>query len=116
MAIKVLWTGFAQNKLEDIFHYHKKEVSVNVSAKLINGIIDETIRLKTHPLYGTIEALLIHRIQEFRYLVYKNYKIIYFQEEASGNIIIVNVFDTRQNPTKIELDSSYEILRVPYFS
>ena len=51
-----------------------------------------------------IEILLKDRFQEFRYLIYKNYKIIYWINENKNRIEIVNVFDTRQNPDKLEKD------------
>ena len=37
-----------------------------------------------------------------RYLVYKNYKVIYWINEKENRIEINDVFDTRQNPTKIK--------------
>jgi len=41
------------------------------------------------------------RNREYRYLVYKNYKIIYWINTAKNRIDIIDVFDTRQNPVKI---------------
>jgi plasmid stabilization system protein ParE len=50
---------------------------------------------------GQIEFLLQHRPQQFRYLVSGNYKVIYYVNEETQKIIIVNVFDARQNPDKL---------------
>jgi len=47
------------------------------------------------------ELLLVDRTQDFRYLVFKNYKIIYWINNEKQRIEIANVFDCRQNPTKI---------------
>lgn len=58
--------------------------------------------MKIQPRIGQEENLLKHRKQEFRYLVYKNYKVIYWINEKENRIEINDVFDTRQNPTKIE--------------
>jgi len=44
---------------------------------------------------------LSERPQEFRYLIYKNYKIIYWYNQHKNWIEINDVFDTRQNPIKI---------------
>ena len=50
---------------------------------------------------GQIEISLKTRKQEFRYLIYKNYKIIYWINYDFKRIEIVTVFDTRQNPSNI---------------
>jgi len=38
---------------------------------------------------------------KYRYLVYKNYKLIYRVEEDTLSIKILDVFDPRLNPKKI---------------
>lgn len=43
----------------------------------------------------------MHRNQEFRYLVYKSYKIIYWVNNEFRRVEIVNIFDTRRDPDKI---------------
>lgn len=49
-----------------------------------------------------IEDLLIDRENTYRYLICKNYKIIYSVDQKLKLIKIADVFDTRQNPTKIK--------------
>jgi len=102
MDLTVYWTRFAENKLDDIFDYYKTNVSTRVAQELINGIIDRTIGLNKNPYIGQEEELLTGRAQNFRYLVYKSYKIIYWINKSKNRIDIVNVFDTRQNPLKIK--------------
>lgn len=63
-----------------------------------------TLELKNQPEIGQIEELLIDRPQNFRYLVFKNYKIIYWINYPFNRIEIANVFDTRQNPQKLTLE------------
>ena len=77
-------------------------MSLNVAQNLVNGIVDTTIDLNKNPQIGQIEVLLKDRFQEFRYLIFKNYKIIYWINENKNRIEIVNVFDCRQNPIMIE--------------
>ena len=74
---------------------------MRIAQKLINEIIDKSIELEKNPLIGQKEILLSDRIQEFRYLVYKNYKIIYWVNLDKKRVEIINVFDCRQNPQKI---------------
>lgn len=104
MELIVYWTQFAEDKLDDIFNYYKLKASVRIAQNLTNGIIDATIDLVKNPQIGQKEILLSERFQEFRYLVYKNYKIIYWVNAEKHRIEIINVFDTRQNPAKLEQD------------
>ena len=51
---------------------------------------------------GQEEELLKVRDKKFRYLLYKNYKIIYFDDKLELLIKVYDVFDTRQNPIKLK--------------
>lgn len=101
MELEVYWTAFAKNELQNIFGYYKEKASPAITRKLISEIVHETKRLQTKSYIGQIEQLLIGQEQAFRYLVYKNYKIIYWINENKSRIEITDVFDTRQNPLKI---------------
>ncbi|WP_396192998.1 type II toxin-antitoxin system RelE/ParE family toxin [Flavobacterium sp.] len=103
MELEVYWTNFAEDKLTDIFEYYKYTAGLKVAQKLINGIIDESLKLGKSPFIGQKEELLKDRIQEYRYLVFKNYKIIYWIDGVNNKILVSHVFDTRQNPIKINL-------------
>ncbi len=102
MELEVYWTQFAQDKLSEIFDYYEITASSRIARNLVTGIIDQTIKLGKNPNIGQKEELLKNRPEEFRYLVYKNYKIIYWINTIRNRIDIINVFDTRQNPEKIE--------------
>lgn len=102
MSLTVYWTRFAENKIEDIYEYYELNARVSVALKLVNGIIDRTIGLEKTPYIGPIEKLLEKREQEFRYLVYRSYKIIYWVNLNKNRIEIMNVFDTRRNPKKMD--------------
>lgn len=52
---------------------------------------------------GQIEEVLKDDEREFRYLVYTNYKIVYYINLNTNKVIIANVFDTRQNPEKLKV-------------
>ncbi|MBA5791697.1 type II toxin-antitoxin system RelE/ParE family toxin [Flavobacterium sp. xlx-214] len=78
MGLEILWSKFAEDKLQDIFYYYKYKVSLKTARKIINETVDKTIDLDKNPKIGQIEELLAERPQEFRYLVTGNYKIIYY--------------------------------------
>jgi plasmid stabilization system protein ParE len=102
MELEVYWTQFAEDKLTDIFEYYHFNAGVKVAQNLVNGIIDESLKLRTNPFIGQKEDLLLNRVQEYRYLVFNNYKIIYWIDDINKMIFVSHVFDTRQNPIKID--------------
>ncbi|MGF1555429.1 type II toxin-antitoxin system RelE/ParE family toxin [Paucihalobacter sp.] len=81
MELTVFWTDFSQKELKNIYEYYREKAGVRIAKKLVNGIYDETLKLKTQPRIGQEEELLKYRKQEFRYLVYENYKVIYWINE-----------------------------------
>lgn len=101
MDVEVYWTQFAEDKLTDIYEYYKFNAGITVARNLLNGIIDESLKLEKNSFIGQIEELLSDRVQKYRYLIYKNYKIIYWMDEVNKIVFISHVFDTRQNPNKI---------------
>jgi plasmid stabilization system protein ParE len=102
MGLKVYWTHFAENKLDDIFEYYCEKAGVRFAQKFVNEIVGKSLDLERNPFIGQKELLLKHRIQEFRYLVFKNYKIIYWVNREKNRVEIFNLFDCRQNPAKID--------------
>ena len=102
MELKIYWTDFAKNELQENFNYLKENASLRVARKETQKIVKETHRLKKQPEIGQIEELLSERKQEFRYLVHQTYKIIYWINKEKNQIEIVDVFDTQQHPIKIK--------------
>ena len=102
MELEVYWLQLAESKLEDIYGYYSLKAGKRIARKLVSGIVDKTIGLDKNPEIGQIETILEHRDQEFRYLVFKNYKIIYWINYEFKRIEIANVFDTRQSPEKMD--------------
>ncbi len=68
-------------------------------------IINSPKILINTPYIGQVEDLLKEREIQYRYLVVNNYKLIYSVDDANWYIKIADVFDTRQNPTKIKHQS-----------
>ena len=102
MELELYWTRLAENKLDDIFNYYETTVNLSTAKKLVTGIINKTIETESNLYIGQKELLLEKYKQEFRYLVYKNYKIIYWINFDKKRIEIANVFDTRQSPNKMD--------------
>jgi len=88
--------------LTDIFEYYNFNAGVKIAQKLVEGIINESLKLSKNPFIGQKEELLSDRVQEYRYLVYKNHKIIYWIDKIKKMILVSHIFDTRQNPIKMK--------------
>jgi plasmid stabilization system protein ParE len=102
MAIKIFWTDFAKLQLRNIFDYYKLKANPKIAKNLVTGIVEKTNTLDLQKEIGQKEELLSSRKENFRYLIYKNYKIIYWFNEEKNRIEISDIFDTRQNPIKIQ--------------
>jgi len=97
--MKVIWSDFSTEILGEIFAYHKENVSFAIARKIKTNIFKATKRLIKYPISGQIEETLKYLEEGHRYLVEGNYKIVYKQVEEG--ILITDVFDTRQDPLKI---------------
>lgn len=102
MGFQILWSEFAENQLDEIYHYYQRKAGKRIAAKLVTGIIEATQALMETPYLGQEEELLKEREIKYRYFVYRNYKIIYSVDDENEWIKIADVFDTRQNPIKIQ--------------
>lgn len=102
MVLKIIWSDFAETQLDEIYEYYEKKGSLRVATKLVKGIISEPQKLIKSPFIGQEEELLKERQIKYRYLLYKNYKLIYSVDQKNGFIKIADVFDTRQNPPKMK--------------
>lgn len=97
--MRIIWTDFARNMLKEIFDYYKEVAGKNVAHKIKTSIFKSVLQLKKHPASGQIEPFLEQLGEGHRYLVSRNFKIVYRQVEEG--ILITDIFDTRQDPVKI---------------
>ena len=102
MELEIYWTDFSKKELKNIFDYYKENAGLNVAKTLVIGITKEAAKLIKQPKIGQEEELLEKDSRDFRYLIYKSYKIIYLVNLEKNRIEVFDVFDTRQNPIKIK--------------
>jgi toxin ParE1/3/4 len=102
MKLKIVWSEFAENELDKIFEYYNRTAGIKIAKKIIKEIISEPNILLNNSVLTQVESLLLDRENNYRYLICKNYKIIYCINEEKKLIQITDVFDTRQNPKKIK--------------
>jgi toxin ParE1/3/4 len=97
--MKIVWTDFAIENLKDVFDYYSVRANKKIAHKILNQILKSTKQLEGNPELGQLEFHLERLKQNHRYLVCGNYKVIY--RILENQIIIIDIFDTRQNPKKI---------------
>jgi toxin ParE1/3/4 len=102
MSYRVIWSDFSVLQLDTIFDYYIENASRRVATNLISKIISKPSEIIHDPYIAQREDLLIGRKEEYRYLVCKNYKIIFAIDADQKLIKVSDVFDTRQNPTKMK--------------
>lgn len=97
--MKVIWSDFAIRMIKEIHLYYKEKASIKIANKIKKDIFLATKQLHKHPFSGSEEIILKKLNQNHRFLINGNYKIIY--RPVKEGILITDIFDTRQNPTKI---------------
>jgi plasmid stabilization system protein ParE len=100
-SFEIIWSNFAENELDEIFTYYSEVAGVSIAKNLLQNIIAEPKKLIANPKLGQCEELLLHRSNEYRYLLYKQFKLIYSVDYERKWIKIADVFDSRQNPKKL---------------
>lgn len=102
MDYKIIWSQFSEIEIDNIYDYYKNKVNSKFASKIVKKILVAPNILIKNTKIGTPELNLKDREIEYRYIVSTNYKIIYSINDADKTIRIADVFDTRQNPIKIE--------------
>ncbi len=97
MAQRIIWTYRAEIVFSDILlYYYKRNGNKTYSNKLHKEIQQILNFLKKHPFLGKVTEN-----EEIRVLIKSNFKIFYKTE--SDTIIILLVWDCRQNPEGLKI-------------
>lgn len=103
MKYKIIWSEFSEQQIDMIFEfYEQKSKSYNVALNIVTKILLAPDILIENPRIGQKEISLENRKIEYHYIVESNYKIIYSIDDEKKFVNISDVFDTRQNPDKME--------------
>lgn len=97
MTIK--WYVEAVADIGKIYDYYVTK-NPRAAAMLYNRILDDVEILKRQPYIAAVEQMLLDCPEGYRSLVVGNYKVIYFIKDDL--VLIVQVFDCRQNPIKLK--------------
>ena len=102
MELTLNWTESSRNELLKLFFYYKHQSNLKNARNKIEKISKQVLLLKKQPFIGQKEELLTGGKEEFRYLLFSNYKIIYYVNLELNRVEIVDLFDCRQEPLKIK--------------
>ena len=97
MKSKIIWSKKSKTSLIEIKEYFTENTSPRIANRLVKEIINKAQLL----FAGQKDPFLEFKNQDFRYLIFKNYKLVY-RVENQDLIKIYEVFDCRQDPEKIE--------------
>ena len=95
MAFKIIWTAKAQNDRIEILQYWIDRNKSTLFATKLNEIFNECVELLSqYPNLGKKTDM-----KQVRAYIVKDYFIFYKITEKT--IVIVSIFDARQNPRKL---------------
>lgn len=97
--MQVLFTRSAARRLRQIYDYYARKASRKTALRIKRDILKRAKTLSEMHGRGAVEPSLSHLGLGHRYLVEGNHKIVY--RAAGGAVYITDVFDTRQDPSKI---------------
>lgn len=98
MVKRLIWSTNAQNNRIEIFEYWNNRNKSNTYSRKLNEIFREHIEIiLRHPDIG-----LPTDIENVRSRTVRDYQIIYLIRNL--NIVIVAIWDSRQNPDKLKID------------
>lgn len=96
----VVWSQAAIAALHDIHDFIIQD-SPEGAKKVTQELVKLGQSLEIFPLRYPLEPLLAEENVQYRFTVKWNYKLIYTVEETQ--VIIVQIFDTRQSSEKLKL-------------
>ncbi|GHT53414.1 hypothetical protein FACS189446_0780 [Bacteroidia bacterium] len=97
----ICWQSGARKAVKKIYFFYKSK-NETVAKEIIDEINDAVERLALFPQSAPIEPILEGHPKAFRaLLIMKLFKVIYYINEAENEVVIVTVWDCRQNPEKL---------------
>jgi len=100
--VQVIWSTEALVDLEVIYDF-LAEKSATAAQRITEGILDRTRQIETFPESGARQETIKTTGKIYRYLVEREYKIIYSYQEEGQVAYIETIFDTRQDPGDLKV-------------
>lgn len=102
MVRKIVWSRRAQTDRKSIFKYWNNRNKSNIYSKKLNRLLISAIEfVSSHPHTGRITDR-----EPIRIKFVSHFAIIY--EASDTKLEVLTIFDTRQNPDKLDLTEGSE--------
>jgi plasmid stabilization system protein ParE len=89
----------AEQQLKYIFNYYNRVAGRSKAMKIVITVKEHTAALGAMPYMASVELLLENEPIKYRSLVIsQRYKAIYHVDEENDAIVIVDLWDCRQDP------------------
>jgi len=98
--MKLKFTEFAYSQLQEIYTYYSNNGYDRYANKLRTRILEAAQRFTVMPEIGK-RFSVTYSSYEHRYWLIDHYRIYYKIEPDNDRIVIVYIFNTRQDPKKI---------------
>lgn len=102
MAFRIIWSDFAIAQLDEIYFYYERDRGTRIAKRLVSNLIEAPNKLIYSPYIGREEDFIKHTKTKYRFLLHKDFKIIYTVDEDNNYIKIVDIFHTRQDPSLLQ--------------
>jgi plasmid stabilization system protein ParE len=98
----IRWLPFANRELKKLYRLYAQK-SVMTAQKIVAEITSGVNLLASSPYYGHVEPTLDLYAQSYRAIVVMNlFKVIHFVDENAGEVVIVDIWDCRQDPIYLQ--------------
>ena len=95
-------TPRAEHVLDGIYEYGAQKFNDSYARKFVSGLVKQIKSLRSQPKLGFKEPMLEGHPLDYRSLViHKFFKAIYFIDEPSKVIYVVDIWDTRMIPDNL---------------
>ena len=99
--MEINWQPQAIEALREIYRFYAKR-NAKAADKILDTILSVVARLPLSPEMAPVEQQLEGLSDTYRSVVaHKLFKVVYVVDKESEQIVIVSVWDCRQNPGKL---------------
>lgn len=99
---EIIWNRQAETEWRKKLQYGLDEFGQSTASQFVERTNFVVGLIRKHPLAGTPEPLLRHKKKVYRYFhLIGNLKLIYYYLESTDVIRIVDVWDTRREPSHL---------------
>jgi plasmid stabilization system protein ParE len=98
--MKLIYTEQSLHSFEETLDFLAPKISYEKLMEIRDGILGAAEILEVNPFIGQLEPYLVHLELDHRRIIKDNYKIIY--RVMGQYVYITDIFDTRQDPSKMK--------------